>query len=76
MSWYLVIPCYQQYVTQLLVLEVGLHFTERLLCMICGLEKFIGGVGAHSGQIAQNQPVENKMQIRKRFITPDVRIMI
>lgn len=72
MSRYLVISCYQQDVTQLLVLEVGLHFTERLLCMICGLEKFVGGVGGHSGQIAQNQPGENETETRQTFITPDL----
>ena len=64
MSWYLVISCYQENITQLLVLEVGLHFTKGLFCMICGLEKLIGGV--HPGEIAQNQPVEDRKQGKKR----------
>lgn len=49
---------YQEDITQLLVLEVGLHLAESLFRMICGLEKFIGGVGVHSGEGAQSQPVE------------------
>lgn len=61
-SWYLVIPCYEEDITQLLVLQVRLHFTERLLCMICGLEKLIGAVGVHSGEIADNQPTEDETQ--------------
>lgn len=64
MSWYLVIPRYQEDITQLLVLQVRLHFTERLLCVICGLEKFVRGVGVHSGEIAQTQPVEDETQSR------------
>lgn len=70
MSWYLVIPCYQEDITQLLVLEVGLHFTERLFCMICGLEKLIRRVGVHSGEGAQNQPVDNKQggEVEKRHV--------
>lgn len=56
-SWYLVIPRYQENVAQLLVLQVHLHLAERLLCMICGLEKLIRGVGAHPGEVAQSQPV-------------------
>lgn len=56
-SWYLVISRYQENVAQLLVLQVHLHLAERLLCMICGLEKLIRGVGAHSGEVAQSQPV-------------------
>lgn len=58
MSWYLVVPRNQKDITQLLVLEVGLHFTERLFRMVCGLEKLIGGIGIHPGEGAQNQPVE------------------
>ena len=54
------IPCYQENITQLLVLEVGFHFTESLFCMICGLEKLIRGVGVHFGEGAQGQPVEEK----------------
>ncbi len=57
MSRYLMIPCYQEDITQLLVLEVGLHLAESLFCMICGLEKLIRGVGVHSGEAAQSQPV-------------------
>lgn len=60
MSWYLVISCYQEHITQLLVLEVRLHFTECLLCVIRSLEKLVGGVGVHSGEIVENQPVEDK----------------
>lgn len=56
------IPCYQEDITQLLVLEVGLHLPESLLCMICGLEKFIGGVVVHSGEGAQSQPVEDNKE--------------
>lgn len=56
-SWYLVIPHYQENVAQLLVLQVHLHLAESLLCMICGLEKLIRGVGVHSGEVAQSQPV-------------------
>lgn len=56
-SWYLVVPRYQENVAQLLVLQVHLHLAERLLCMIRGLEKLIGGVGAHPGEVAQSQPV-------------------
>lgn len=52
-SWYLVIPCYQENVAQLLVLQVHLHLAESLLCMICGLEILIRGVGVHSGEVAQ-----------------------
>lgn len=51
-SWYLVIPCYQKNVTQLLVLQIRLHLAESLLCMICGLEKLIRGVGVHSREVA------------------------
>lgn len=54
------IPCYQQDITQLLVLEVGLHLTESLFCMICCLKKLIRGVGSHSGKGAQSQPEEDK----------------
>lgn len=53
MSRYLVVAGYQEHITQLLVLEVGLHLTECLFCMVCGLEKLIRGVGVHSGEIAQ-----------------------
>lgn len=56
-SWYLVIPRYQENIAQLLVLQVRLHLAESLLCMICGLEKLIRGVGVHSGEVAQSQPV-------------------
>lgn len=56
-SWYLMISRYQEDITQLLVLEIGLHLAESLFCMICGLEKLIGGVGVHSGKGAQSQPV-------------------
>lgn len=35
------IPSDQKDITQLLVLKVGLHFAEGLLCVICGLEKLI-----------------------------------
>lgn len=57
MSWYLVVPCYQEHITQLFVLEVGLHLAESLFCMVCGLEKLIGGVVVHSGEGVQSQPV-------------------
>lgn len=60
------IPCYQEDITQLLVLEVGLHLAESLFCMICGLEKLIGGVGVHSGEAAQSQPVKDKQGGRNR----------
>lgn len=59
------IPCYQENITQLLVLEVGLHLTESLFCMICGLEKLIGGVGVHSGEGAQSQPAETMKEGKK-----------
>lgn len=55
-SWYLVIPRYQKNITQLLVLQVHLHLAESLLCMTCGLEKLIRGVGVHSGEVARSQP--------------------
>lgn len=32
---------YQEDITQLLVLEVGLHLAECLFCMIGGLEKLV-----------------------------------
>lgn len=54
------IPCYQEDIAQLLVLEVGLHLTESLFCMICGLEELIRAVGVHSGVGSQSQPVEEK----------------
>lgn len=53
-SWYLMIPHYQEDITQLLVLKVHLHLTKRLFCMVCGLEEFIGGIGVHSGEGAQS----------------------
>ena len=57
------IPCYQEDITQLLVLKVGLHLTESLFCMICGLEELIGGVGVHSGEGAQSQPVKERRDV-------------
>lgn len=51
------IPGYQQDVTQLLVLEVGLHLAESLFGVICRLEELVGGVGVHPGEGAQSQPV-------------------
>lgn len=63
-SGYLVIPCNQEDITQLLVLEVGLHLTESLFCMICGLEKLIGRVVVHSGEGAQSQPVEERTDVK------------
>lgn len=56
-SRYFMIPRYQQDVAQLLVLEISLHLAESLFCMICRLEKLIGGVGVHSGKGAQSKPV-------------------
>lgn len=56
----LVISSYQKYITQLLVLKIGLHLSKGLFCVICGLEKLIGAVGAHSRDTAQSQPVEKK----------------
>lgn len=67
-SWYLVFPCYQEHIAQLLVLKVCLHLTEGLLCMICSLEKLIRGVSVHSGERTQNQPVYDKRQDRKEGI--------
>lgn len=56
----LVISSYQKNITQLLVLKIGLHLSEGLFCMVCGLEKLIGAVGAHSRETAQSQPVEKR----------------
>lgn len=55
-SRYLVIPSYQEDVTQLLVLKISLHLAESLFRMVCRLEKLVGGVGVHSGKSAQRQP--------------------
>lgn len=65
-SWDLMIPCYQEDVTQLLVLKIGFHLTESLLCMIRGLEKLVRGVGIHSGEGAENQPVKIKQNYKLR----------
>lgn len=37
----LVISSYQKYITQLLVLKIGLHLSKGLFRMVCGLEKLI-----------------------------------
>lgn len=55
-SWYLMIPSYQEDITQLLVLKIGFHLAEGLFCMVCGLEELVGGVGVHSRKSAQSQP--------------------
>jgi len=53
----LVISSYQKYITQLLVLKIGLHLSKGLFRMVCGLEKLIWAVGAHPGYTVQSQPV-------------------
>lgn len=53
----LVISSYQKYITQLLVLKIGLHLSKGLFRMVCGLEKLIRAVGAHPRETAQSQPV-------------------
>lgn len=58
------IPRYQEDVAQLLVLEVGLHLAESLFGVIGGLEELVGGVGVHSGEGAQSQPVEGGREER------------
>lgn len=58
------IPCNQKDIAQLLMLQVGLHFAEGLLCVVCGLEKLIGAVRAHSGIGAQSQPMKTKEKVK------------
>lgn len=61
MRWNLLVAGDQEHITELLLLQVILHFAEGLLRVVCGLEILVRAIGAHPKRAAgHGQPARDR----------------
>lgn len=61
MGWNLLVTSNQEHITELLLLQVILHFAEGLLRVVRGLEIFVRAIGAHPQRAAGGgQPARDR----------------
>lgn len=72
MGWNLLVPRNQEHITELLLLQVILHFAEGLLRMVRGLEILVRAIGAHPKRAAGGgQPARDRGSDQYSVINAD-----